>query len=263
MSKVTDSPIKYNNAVAYDKMMGVWSQILGSQFLDWKKPSKNKSWIDIGCGSGAFTEQIIEICEPCDVHGLDPSPEQVQFAKNRISFKSSSIQIGDAMSLPFANDTFDYATMALVLFFVSDPSQGVSEMKRVVKKGGVVSAYVWDVFGGGLPVEIIHYGFRKMGITYPIPPSAEASKLENLNRLWRNAGFGNISTKKISALRRFKNFDDLWDNTLLSPALQPVLKHLSTKNFDTLKEIVRKNLIQSKSGEVSYTATANAIKGTV
>jgi ubiquinone/menaquinone biosynthesis C-methylase UbiE len=77
--------IKYNDAAAYDAMMGVWSQLLGSQFISWLKPVSNKKWIDIGCGSGAFTEQIFTQCAPDKLTGIDPSKEQIEFATNRFS----------------------------------------------------------------------------------------------------------------------------------------------------------------------------------
>jgi ubiquinone/menaquinone biosynthesis C-methylase UbiE len=60
---------------------------------------------------------------------------------------------GDAMALPFPEDRFDAAVMALVIFFVPDPAKGVAEMVRVVGPGGMVAAYAWDTMGGGFPQE--------------------------------------------------------------------------------------------------------------
>ena len=59
------------------------------------------------------------------------------------------------MALPFDADRFDAAVMALVIFFVPEPAKGVSEMMRVVRSGGLVAAYVWDVLDGGSPTDPI------------------------------------------------------------------------------------------------------------
>ena len=125
MSHPSNIPIKYNDAAAYDEMMGAWSQLLGSHFIDWIHPTQNKKWIDIGCGSGAFTEQIFERCAPLKITGIDPSEEQIMFASNRFSSNILSFHVADAMVLPFEENSFDFATMALVLFFVPKPLYGV------------------------------------------------------------------------------------------------------------------------------------------
>ena len=153
--------------------------------------------------------------------------------------------------------------MALVLFFVPEPLQGVREMARVVKPGGSISAYVWDVYGGGLPVEIIHSGLRKMNIDYPIPPSAEVSKIENLNDLWSLTGIANIESKQISVSRTFASFEELWNITLKSPALQPVLNRINKHDLSELKQNVKYSIVMNENQSVTYSAHANAIKGTV
>jgi ubiquinone/menaquinone biosynthesis C-methylase UbiE len=89
----------------------------------------------------------------------------------------------DAMSLPFPTDTFDAATMALVITFVPDPIKGVVEMARVVRPGGVVATYIWDMLGGGYPWEPIHVEMSAMGLTVLSPPSLEASRIEVPHRL--------------------------------------------------------------------------------
>ena len=53
------------------------------------------------------------------------------------------------MALPFPDERFDSAVMALVIFFARDPATGVAEMRRVVRPGGTVASYIWDMLGGG------------------------------------------------------------------------------------------------------------------
>ena len=55
-------------------------------------PGKWLKWLDIGCGTGAFTEQIIENCYPQEVRGVDPSEAQLEFAKNQASRKKAHFQ---------------------------------------------------------------------------------------------------------------------------------------------------------------------------
>jgi ubiquinone/menaquinone biosynthesis C-methylase UbiE len=91
-------------------------------------------WIDVGCGNGAFTELVVERCAPAEVQGIDPSEGQLTFARTRPAARVAKFGRGDAMVLPFSADTFDVATMALVIFFVPDPAKGVAEMVQVVRR---------------------------------------------------------------------------------------------------------------------------------
>jgi ubiquinone/menaquinone biosynthesis C-methylase UbiE len=112
-----------------------WSQLAGRVFLDWLAPSSGLRWIDIGCGSGAFTELLAQRCAPAEIQGIDPSEAQFAFARTRPALRETTFLRGDAMALPFEADRFDAAVMALVLFFVPDPAKGVAEMARVVCPG--------------------------------------------------------------------------------------------------------------------------------
>ena len=94
---MSEKTIVYNNGSAYEKMMGVWSQLLGTQFIEWLNPTNGQSWVDIGCGTGAFTAQIAELCSPIKLLGIDPSEAQIEFARkrpwrNKLLFKLEMLQ---------------------------------------------------------------------------------------------------------------------------------------------------------------------------
>ena len=111
--------------------MGVWSQLVGTHFLEWLNPTGGLNWIDIGCGSGAFTAQVAEFFSPSHLLGIDPSEAQIEFARNRSIKHPVTFQTGDAMSLACVDNSKEIATMALVLFFTrSRKCSGRNEESR-------------------------------------------------------------------------------------------------------------------------------------
>jgi SAM-dependent methyltransferase len=158
-------------------------------------------WIDIGCGNGVFTELIVERCAPAEVQGIDPSEGQLAFARGRPAARIAQFRQGDALALPFAEHRFDAAVMALVIFFVPDPAKAVAEMVRVVRPGGIVATYAWDMLGGGNPLEPIRIEMPALGVTLPVPPSSDASRMEALRDLWTGAGLEAIETREIAVRR--------------------------------------------------------------
>ncbi len=148
---------------AYERLMGRWSRLAGAQFLDWLDAPANLKWIDVGCGNGAFTEVLIARAAPLAVAGIDPSEGQIAFARTRPGTRLAEFRVGDAQALPFPDNSFDAASMALVLVFVADPVKAAAEMARVVRPGGLVATYMWE-FPNGFPRahrprdEVVRYG---------------------------------------------------------------------------------------------------------
>ena len=93
--------IRYDNGAAYERMMGAWSRIAGEIFLDWLAPPPGLRWIDVGCGSGAFTELLVERCAPAEVQGIDPSEAQLSFARARPAGRIAKFHRGDALAVVF------------------------------------------------------------------------------------------------------------------------------------------------------------------
>ena len=79
---MTRQPIRFDDGAAYERMMGVWSRLVGQAFLDWLSPDVGQRWIDVGCGNGAFTEQLMLRCAPAEMQGIDPSEGQLAFARS-------------------------------------------------------------------------------------------------------------------------------------------------------------------------------------
>jgi SAM-dependent methyltransferase len=105
------------------------------------------------------------------------------------------------MALPFPDNGFDAAVMALVIFFVPEPAKGLAEMVRVVRPGGMVAAYAWDMLGGGFPFAPLQAEVRALGITPPQPPSAAVSRMDALRDLWADAGLESVETREITVQR--------------------------------------------------------------
>jgi len=259
---MTEQPYRFNDGAVYERLMGVWSRSVGEIFLDWLAPPSGLRWIDIGCGNGAFTELIVERCAPAAIDSVDPSEGQLAFARTRPAARVATFRQGDAMALPFADASFDSAVMALVIFFVPQPARGVAEMARVTKPGGLVSAYAWDVVGGGLPFQPIIAEMRAMGMTPPLPPSFEASRIEALRDLWKGAGFEDVETREIVVRRTFEDFDDYWATDMLANIGKAVAA-MPPADAKRLKAQVRARVPSDATGRIIHTAHANAIKGRV
>jgi SAM-dependent methyltransferase len=253
--------IRFEDGASYERMMGTWSRLTGDIFLDWLAPRSGLRWVDVGCGNGAFTELLAKRCAPSEIQGIDPSDAQLSFARGRPSARPATFQMGDAMALPFPENSFDAAVMALVIFFVPDPVKGVAEMARVVRPGGIVSAYAWDVTGGGLPAAQIQVEMRAMGLSPPLPPSCEASRLESLRDLWKGAGLDAVETTAINVQRTFASFDEFWDINLLGASIAAVVATLSPDDAEVLKNRVRARIPADAAGRIAYSARANAVKG--
>ena len=208
--------IRFEDGAGYERMMGKWSRLAGEIFLDWLAPASGLRWIDVGCGNGAFTELLAERCAPAEIQGVDPSEAQLAFARARHSAGIARFQKGDAMALPFADNSFDAAVMALVIFFVPDPAAGVAEMARVVRTSGeAFPSYAWAMSG---PAD---ENFRRAGAGTNSAPfqdffadkaaeGSAASRMENLRVRWTSApGCGaQDETRDITVQRTVADFDE-------------------------------------------------------
>ena len=253
--------IRFDDGAAYERYMGKWSQLAGGVFLDWLDPAPGLRWLDVGCGNGAFTEMLVERCAPASVQGIDPSEAQLAFARTRPAARLAQFRQGDAMALPFADDAFDAAVMPLVIFFVPDPATGVAEMARVVGRGGIVTAYAWNMPGGGFPYATLHAEMRDMGIAIPAPSNPDASDIGAMRGLWSAAGLTAIETREIAVQRTFADFDDYWATIVGGASVGGTLSAMPLEALALLQARMRARLPTDAAGRVTCSAHANAVKG--
>jgi hypothetical protein len=120
---------------------------------------------------------------------------------------------------------------------------------------------MWDMLGGGFPLDPVLDEMRAMGLTPPRPPQMEASRLEALRGLWTGAGLEAVESREITVRRTFKDFDDFWMTKLKFPSIAPVIAAMPSADIETLKSRVRGALPADAEGRIIYGARAHAIKG--
>jgi SAM-dependent methyltransferase len=252
----------FTDGAAYEQLMGRWSRAVGDIFLEWIAAPKNLRWLDVGCGTGVFTEQVIRTCDPAAVTGIDPSAEQLAFAQMRAGLRGAEFRVADAQDLPFPNESFDIAVMALVIHFLPDPGKAVPEIFRVLRPGGRAVSYVWDYPTGGSPTAPIAAAMKAMGVHTPGPPSPHATTVPALEELWRTAGFERIETRKIEIPVEFGDFDAFWGSMTLP--VGPAGKAIAAMSPDErarLRAVLKERTPPAADGRVVYQARANAITG--
>lgn len=251
----------FDAADDYERYMGRWSRAIGKEFLSWLAPPPDSRWIDIGCGTGAFSELILRHCAPKAVNGIDPSPAQVEYARKFLP--DAAFQVADAMELPFGDGAFDIAASALVLQFIPDRARAFAEMKRVLRPGGLVACYTWkrSATAGFAPYEPMLRGVESVGgetLRSPLVPEASP---DGMRAALAAAGYDDIAVTEIEVSQSFRGCDEYWDVQTLSfsPSGKSVAK-LDEAQRARLRDVLRETLPIASDGSITYSATALAGK---
>jgi ubiquinone/menaquinone biosynthesis C-methylase UbiE len=255
------APIRFEDGAGYERYMGVWSQLAGREFIHWLSAPPGVHWLDIGCGSGAFTELVCDLAEPHAVTGIDPSEPQVAFARRRMQPRNVHCQVADAHALPFGDHRFDVAVMPLVIFFLNEPVVGVREMARVLRPGGLAAAYAWDMDGGAFPYAPVLDSLADLGADVPGPPHPEASRIDVLESLWTQCGFQQLRTTSITVQRTYPSFDEYWETVQLAPSARRVLDGETSGLREQLRALLDERLLRDRFGQITATARAHAVCG--
>lgn len=251
---------------AYEPFIGRWSRPVAREFLKWLGVRNGKRWLDVGSGTGALTEMILQGHAPEQVVGVDLSEGFVAHARAHVNDARASFHVGDAQELNAERGSFDAVVSGLVLNFVPSPERMLTEMTRACRLSGCVALYVWD-YAGEMQF-LRHFWDAAIEIDPTARTVDEAARfpLASALALWNlflDAGLNDVMTRAIDVPTRFANFDDLWSPFLtgLAPA-QHYVKSLSEEKRAALRDKLRERLTAGPDGSIDLMARAWAVKGT-
>jgi SAM-dependent methyltransferase len=254
----------FDDAADYERFMGRWSRATGSIFLGWLALPPDMRWLDVGCGSGAFTALVHDACAPAMMSAIDPAPAQIAYVSRLSIAQRTDFRVADAQALPFPDATFDIVVSALVLNFIPDRIRGLEEMRRVARSGGVVAGYVWDFAADRGPNQPLRAGMLQVGADIRPPPGAEGTSLAALMSSFEQAGFKDLEARAIDVSLDFANFDEYL--RAQTPRLHPITKTIAALpegDRVRLLDLIRQELKTRSDGSVACWARANAIKARV
>jgi SAM-dependent methyltransferase len=196
-------------ADAYTRFMGRFSEPLAVPFLESADLRAGQRVLDVGCGPGALTAQLVQRLGTEAVSAIDPSPTFVAALGAR--FPEVDVQSGVAEQLPFADDSFDAALAELVVHFMDDPVSGLREMARVTRQGGLVAACVWDHAGGRSPLTTFWQAVHDTDAHAVDEADLAGARDGHLAQLCEAAGLGDIEPTLLTVTVPFATFEQWWE----------------------------------------------------
>jgi len=196
-------------AEAYDAFMGRYSILLAPQMADLAEVRHGQHVLDVGCGTGALVRELVARVGPGVVAAVDPSAPFVEATRER--FPGVDVRQGSAEALPFADASFDVALTQLVVHFMADPVAGLTEMRRVTRPGGVVTASVWDHAGGQGPLGLFWRVARSLDPGVRDESALAGAREGHLAVLFDEAGLRSIKSSSLVADLEHPSFESWWE----------------------------------------------------
>jgi SAM-dependent methyltransferase len=246
-------------AESYDRFMGRYSVQLSAQLADLAGVTAGQRVLDVGCGPGALTAELVARVGADNVAAVDPSEPFVAAARER--HPDVDVQQAPAESLPHPDDAFDAALAQLVVHFMADPVAGLREMARVTKPGGAVAASVWDLAGDRAPPSPFWRAAKRLRPGAENGAARTGAREGELAGLFEQAGLRDVRTEEHGSTVRYEDFDDWWLPYTygVGPAGAYAVK-LPEDEREELREACRRELPEPP---FEIDAIAWAVRGTV
>jgi len=196
-------------ADSYDRFMGVYSTQLAPQLADLADVQAGQRVLDVGCGTGVLTTELVARVGATAVAAVDPSESFVAAARER--HPGVEVARAGAEELPFPDASFDASLAQLVVHFMADPVGGLRELGRVTRPGGVVAACAWDFEGERSPLGVFWRAAKELD-----PAAEDESELAGVRRghlgeLLRAAGLDDVVEAELTATKTFPELEDWWE----------------------------------------------------
>jgi SAM-dependent methyltransferase len=244
-------------AESYDRFMGRYSVGLAAQLADLAEVGEGQRALDVGCGPGALTAELVARLGPGAVAAVDPSSSFVTAAAERNP--GVDVRVAAAEDLPFGDDGFDAALAQLVVHFMADPVAGLREMARVTRPGGAVAACVWDHAGGQGPLGVFWRAVHEIDPDARDESDLAGAREGHLAELFAAAGLDALEQSVLAVEVEHPTFEEWWEPFTLGvgPA-GAYVSGLTGADRDRLRELCRSLL---PSPPFTVTARAWAVRG--
>ena len=202
----------FNSAEHYDRHVGRYNAELARALISFAGVRPGQRALDVGCVPGALTRELATLLGQDHVAAVDPSPPFAEACRARLP--GVDVRLASAEELPFADATFDHALAQLVVNFMADAPAGVTEMRRVTRPGGHVSAATWDYAG---EMTFIRRFFDAASAIDPRAAAVDEAvtmrycKPDELHDLLASTGLVEIAISSAVPHAVYANFDDLWE----------------------------------------------------
>ncbi len=196
-------------ADAYDRFMGRYSRVLSPAFADFAGVRAGRRVLDVGCGPGALTTELVHRLGPSSVAAVDPSEPFVAAARAR--HPGVDVQLSSAEDIPHPDAAFDVAMAQLVVHFMRDPIAGLTEMARVTQPDGLVAACVWDFAGERAPISAFWQAAREGDAEVHDESDLAGAREGHLKELFEAAGLQDVEETALLVSVEHESFDDWWE----------------------------------------------------
>jgi SAM-dependent methyltransferase len=265
MNNHNESKEVWASGDSYEPYVGRWSRLVAKEFIRWLTLPENGRWLDVGCGTGALSQTILEMANPKTVNGIDRSEDYVESARSRMNDPRVGFEVGNAQMLSFESEAFDAAVSGLVLNFVPQPDQMIAEMARVVHNDGMVALYVWDYAG---KMQMMRHFWNAVAALDSAARDLDEGRRfpicnpDSIKKLFQNAGLFQIEVQPIDISTDFKDFNDYWAPFLGGQGPAPgYAMSLSEEQRARLRQRIYNSLPFALDGSIPLTARAWAVRG--
>ena len=255
----------WGSGAKYEAYVGRWSRMIAREFIPWLAVPTAQRWLDVGCGTGALTQTILDVAEPDSVTGVDPSEGFLAHARATITDPRARFLAGDARAAPIESESIDAVVSGLALNFVPDTARAAAEMARVARPGGTVAVYVWDYAG---EMQFMRYFWDAAAAVDPQAreldegPRFPICHPDALERLFSEAGLRDVTTRAIDIATTFRDFDDYWTPFLGGQGAAPsYLMRLDEQQRAAIRERLRAMIPTTADGSIALVARVWAARG--
>jgi SAM-dependent methyltransferase len=246
-------------ATSYDRFMGRYSAKLAPPFCGFAAIRAGQRVLDVGCGPGALTAELIRAVGQEAVSAVDPSGPFVTAARSR--HPGVDVRLASAEDLPYPNDMFDAACAQLVVHFMADPVAGLAEMARVTRPAGHVVASVWDFAGDRAPISAFWQAAREIRHDDQDESGLAGARRGHLPELFGSAGIDRIEEAELTVRCDHESFDDWWAPFTLG--VGPAGAYARTLSHEELASVRDRCRQLLGGGPFTLSATAWAARGRV